>query len=314
MINNYPLIFRNKVLAYYFNNKNVKVKEILTIFGISNGTLYNWANLYRSNNLHEKLPYKKNTKYTINIQKYICKYVKSKCNFSYKLLIMNIKRVFKITCSKSKIYDILKKNNMSRKRIKIKTIIGKKNNLKQKINKFKRKINKLNFNDIISIDETSIDTHIHAYYGWSERGYRINAIKNKGRVRYSVISAISNNKIIHNKLILGSANGEDFKEFVKDVNIKIGNIKKYMLMDNARIHHSKIVKEYVNTINHEIIYNVPYCSEFNPIEMVFSKVKSVLHKKNNIKKEELKKNILKAFNKISKSNLNNYYAKALTFE
>lgn len=40
---------------------------------------------------------------------------------------------------------------------------------------------------------------------------------------------------------------------------------KYLLMDNARIHHSKIVKTYLETTNLKTIYNVAYCPEYNPI-------------------------------------------------
>lgn len=45
--------------------------------------------------------------------------------------------------------------------------------------------------------------------------------------------------------------------------------------DNARIHHSKIVKEMSLNNNISIIYNPPYTHEFNPIELSFSKVKTI---------------------------------------
>jgi transposase len=85
-------------------------------------------------------------------------------------------------------------------------------------------------------------------------------------------------------------------------------------MDNARIHHSKIFTEYMKTVNNKILYNVPYCSELNPIEMVFSKVKSIVHKKdNNENSQKLQKNIKNGFNKITQENLKGYYENSLPF-
>ena len=31
----------------------------------------------------------------------------------------------------------------------------------------------------------------------------------------------------------------------------------YLLMDNARIHHARIVKKYIETTEHKILFNVP---------------------------------------------------------
>ena len=40
-INNYPLLFKKRVVDYY-NESNMQIREILNIFQISNGSLYNW--------------------------------------------------------------------------------------------------------------------------------------------------------------------------------------------------------------------------------------------------------------------------------
>ena len=120
-------------------------------------------------------------------------------------------------------------------------------------------------------------------------------------------------KVISVYIIKGSVNSITFIEFIKDV---IGKIKEknILFMDNARIHHSKIFTAYVKTIKNDILYNVPYCSEYNPIEMVFSKVKSIVHKReNNYDTNNLQKNIKYGFNMIRKSDLEGYYNKSLCF-
>ena len=55
---------------------------------------------------------------------------------------------------------------------------------------------------------------------------------------------------------------------------------KFLFLDNASIHHSKIFKEYCKNNKINIIYNTPYSPEYNPIEIMFSKHKKIVKDKN----------------------------------
>ncbi len=48
---------------------------------------------------------------------------------------------------------------------------------------------------------------------------------------------------------------------------------------NARIHYSKIIKQYINTTSNKLLFNIPYNPETNPIEMYFSKFKRLVRSK-----------------------------------
>jgi transposase len=311
-INCYPLIFRITVVNYY-KLKKTPIIELLNIFKISRSSLYNWVKLYNINKLIEKKQYLKGSKYTDEIRNYTSNYVIKKVNFDYRKLIKNINNKFKIKSHKSSIYTILQNNNITRKRINIKTRYSSKKNIKNKIKQLSKEINIIGRNKIISIDESSFDTHINSYYGWNIKGTQLIVNKIKQRIRYSVISAVSNKNVINTKIIKGSINSVMFIDFIKEVVNKIKN-DSVLFMDNARIHHAKIFTEYMKTIKNKILYNVPYCSELNPIEMVFSKVKSIVHKKNNNENsKKLQANIKNGFNKITQENLKGYYDKSLTF-
>ena len=108
---------------------------------------------------------------------------------------------------------------------------NKKDHTRQK-NIFKKYIKTNALDNIISVDETSIDTYISSDYGWSVKGKIITNIKKKQRIRYTVISAITNNKIIYNKCMKGSANAIDFKKFLISVINKTGH-NYVILLDNA---------------------------------------------------------------------------------
>ena len=56
MTNSYPLIFKQRMVNHY-NKKEHKIDDIIIIFGISRGTLYNWVKQYNGNGLSEKKKY-----------------------------------------------------------------------------------------------------------------------------------------------------------------------------------------------------------------------------------------------------------------
>lgn len=150
-------------------------------------------------------------------------------------------------------------------------------------------------------------------YGWEIKGQKIVKEINTIRKRYTLICAITNKKVLHYKTISGSSNALIFKEFLEELFAK-GIENKYLLLDNARIHHSKIVKEYIDQSSNKLVFNVPYSPEYNPIEMVFSKIKTLIRKKSNNKlPKNLLNNIRIAINKIKSIDLKHFYEKALPF-
>ena len=133
----------------------------------------------------------------------------------------------------------------------------------------------------------------------------------KPRLRYSVISGVSKKKVIFTKLVKGSVKKGEFIDFMKEI-VKRTNNDAVYLMDNARIHKCKELGIMMETIKRRLIYNIPYSPEYNPIEMVFSKVKLMVRKKRtNEKMDKLKKNIMIGFNKITQKDLTGYFDHAL---
>lgn len=179
---------------------------------------------------------------------------------------------------------------------------------------FKKKLKKFSIQNIISIDETSIDSHIENNYGWSKSGKKITITKTHPRIRYTLISAIEYGKVIHSKIIKGSANGEIFLSFMKGLIRKISPNKKYgIILDNARIHHYGKFKTYMNNKPLlDIIYNVPYSPESNPIEKVFNDVKKYLRNVN-ITNKNICEKINESLSEIKSSNIKSYFKKSYDY-
>jgi len=297
------------LIAHKFKkHKGYSVKHILDMYKISNGSLYNWIS--KQGSLFTKTI--RRTKITAPIKCYIRAYVIRNVNFNRYKLIKLIKKNYNVLISVSSIYNILKQMNVTKKKIYKRNKFSSVQKFKRAINEFKNKIANIDINNIISIDETSIDTHICHNYGWSKKGAIIVKTNTKQRIRYTVICAITNKNILHTQIIKGSCNGEQFKNFIIDVINKLSKKRKhYFLLDNAKIHHYTKLKEFINGKTFtEFIYNVPYMPEFNPIEFVFNEVKHTL-KKNNITNLNILKNINKAFKNVNKYNLLKYYKNSL---
>jgi len=210
------------------------------------------------------------------------------------------------------LYKIINKLNITRKKIKKETVVKNKIKHNRDVRKFLKTIKEIPLNKIISIDESHFNNEITSNYGWSIKGKQIfKKIYIKIKKRYTLICAVSNKKVVHYKIIDGSSNAIIFKNFLEELNNKTSN-NKYLLLDNARIHHSKIVKEYMEHISHKLIYNAPYSPEYNPIEKVFSKIKTLVRQKsNNGIPKKLQNNIKYSLKKITSSDLTNYFNKSL---
>jgi transposase len=304
--NNYSLDLKLRIVKVY-NEKILTVPNICKLFCVSKSSVYNWIKLFNDNQLYNKKIYIKPTSFFQNkeIRNFILTYIQLNPNFDYFKLIALIFDSLKIQISKSTLFCIIHDLNLTKKVVKFKKVYGSPEKLEIKKESLKKQIKNINNNKIISIDEISFDTNIINNYAWSPKG--ITVIKSIGATykRLTMICAITNKKILHYKILNNSAKSDTFLQFIKD----IPNIKdKYLFLDNACIHHSKIVSKYVKDNNINLLFNVPYSPEFNPIEIMFSKLKSLVKKTNNNQNlKSLTTNIINSMKYITSNNLNNFF-------
>ena len=178
-------------------------------------------------------------------------------------------RKTKVSINKNYIYRILKKNNITHKKVqkqKYPYDLNKFNNMKEIL---KQNITEIE-NDIISIDETGIVLKRKNDYAWSKIGTKcIIAEPNNYELIYSMCMAINKDRIISYRLTKGTYNGQKYRNFL--MNRVIGKTNnRGILMDNATIHKTKKIKQELLTKNIKVIYNVPYHPEYNPIEYLFN--------------------------------------------
>jgi len=249
-------------------------------------------------------------KYSDTVRTFVADYAINNCRFNVRKLARKLNKKFNDKYNVHNIYYLLGLLNITYKKAKKCIIIDKRKHIKE-TRKLVKTVNKIGHDNIISIDESHYQLNMNRDYGWNYKGSDVTfRQRNNKRLKISLILAISNNKVICSTIVKGSVNGSIFKTFLKKVNRRVKN--KYLLMDNARIHKSKEVKEYIDKTTNKCLFNVPYNPHTNPIEQVFNKSKAIIKEKMSDTYDRLIRSVKYTLNNITSNDLNNFYINSFT--
>jgi len=300
---------------FYFFQKNkynfIEIrKNIKTIFNVSLSTIYTWlpkyiTNLTNINSLYK--PTQKISKITQEIEKFIVDItIKNKIE-RCKTIRKHIINKFNVNLSVKSVYNVLHKNNITNKKVyrRINKLSTEEFTKRKEI--MYNKITEIDEKNIISIDEMGIYLNSNPTYGWAKKGEKCEVFTkdNISQKRVSLIVAMNNKKIIKSELYEQNISGDKYLKFIRELNYK--NKNKHLLMDNAKIHHTKKLKEYTKNKNINILYNIPYCPEFNPIENVNSMIRNEVRYNKNETFDDIKKVLQDFKNKVHKKEFQNIY-------
>ena len=116
------------------------------------------------------------------------------------------------------------------------------------------------------------------YYGRSQGKGRVHSPRpyHRGN-KYSMMSAISINKIVSGLYCEGSVDGEIFTGFIEKCLVPELKPNHKIIMDNVAFHKVSQVEVLIKATGAEIIYLPPYSPDLSPIEL------DVVKSKNNLK-------------------------------
>ena len=301
-----------KINAVRYYLKHQDLRETCKIFHCKYQSLARWVKTYKqTKSVKRKTRKNRNLKITPEIEKYIKEYVKKYPTTTLWEYAKLIKEKFGVQLSDRSIYNILHKNKITRKRIRSKYYPEKREGQeKQDLETFYNKLKQYDYTKTICLDETSIPLNMTLSYGRSRSGTRVIKKTNKYPYkRFNLLCAISAKKVIGWKLYperKGGVKTDDilafYDEFIKD---KYKN--HLVIMDNAVIHKSKIIRETIENSKNDLLYSVPYHPETNSIEEFFSQLKHYIKKESPNTYEEIDKVIKDILaNKITKEHFTNY--------
>jgi transposase len=288
------------------------MRNTCKIFKCKYQSLSRWVKTYKQNkNLNRKTRKNHNIKITPQIERFVKEYVKkypTTTLWEYSKLVYD---KCGVRLSDKSIYNILLENNITRKRLRSKYYPEKREGQeKDDLSEFYKKLTNYDYTKTICLDETSIPLNMSLSYGRSRSGTRVIKKTNKYPYkRYNLLCAISANKVIGWKLYPDRKGGvktpdilEFYDEFIKD---KYKN--HLIIMDNAVIHKSKIIRETIENSKNELLYSVPYHPETNSIEEFFNQLKHYIKKESPNTYEDIHETIQNILaTKITKEHLTNY--------
>ena len=132
---------------------------------------------------------------------------------------------------------------------------------------------------LVFIDETWAKTNMTRRHGRSARGTRLVAKVPHGHWQtLTFLAALRCDKLTAPCVFDGPINGESFLAYVEQVlrpTLKAGDV---VVMDNLGSHKSRAVRAAIRSAGAHLLFLPPYSPDLNPIEQVFSKLKTLLRK------------------------------------
>ena len=146
-------------------------------------------------------------------------------------------------------------------------------------------------------------------YARAVKGKRARGVRpHKRGKNVSMIGAIGLKGVIASANIYGSSDRITFEAFV--VNKLVPQLWKgaCVVLDNSTIHKGEEIQAAIEAVGAKLVFLSPYSPEFNPIENLWSKLKSSLRRIGARSYRDLDLAIAEAYAQISSDNIRNWFA------
>jgi len=132
---------------------------------------------------------------------------------------------------------------------------------------------------LVFLDESGVEDNACIEYGWSKRGNRCYGEKAyQYKRRINMIAGLCNNQIIAPIIFEGSCDTRVFESYVEQVLVKELRVGQLVVMDNINFHHTKRVKDLIESVGCKILFLPTYSPDLNPIEHYWFKIKQQIRK------------------------------------
>ena len=134
-------------------------------------------------------------------------------------------------------------------------------------------------NQLVFIDETSINTKLTKRTGWSPRGERYHTHAPFGSWQtQTFIAGLRHNGLTAPWLVDAPMNAEIFATYIETQLAPSLAPRDIVILDNVPFHKGARIEEIVKARGAWMLFLPAYSPDLNPIEMAFSKLKTLLRK------------------------------------
>ena len=138
----------------------------------------------------------------------------------------------------------------------------------------------MNLEKLVFIDESGAKTNMTRFYGRAKNGAR--AFDSTPGGHWNTTTMISSVRLDGSTapmVVNGATNKEVFKVYIEQFLLPTLNKGDVVILDNLSAHKGKEIRELlVESVGAELWFLPPYSPDLNPIEKMWSKVKSILRK------------------------------------
>jgi transposase len=133
------------------------------------------------------------------------------------------------------------------------------------------------FSRVTFIDESGAMTNLVRSHGRSPQGSRCVAYAPNGHWKVmTAVAAIRLSGMSAAATMACSMDGELFQTYLRLALLPVLGAGDVVVMDNLSSHKHPRVRELIESAGAKLLYLPPYSPDFNPIEMIWSKVKRLL--------------------------------------
>ena len=191
------------------------------------------------------------------------------------------------------------------------TRFGKEIDYKEAFKNFYDKIKKYKIEDLICLDESSIQVGIGFSRGRILMGKRLykDTTSNEIFKKYTLIVAINNNKTV--KWELYKKGGIDTLRLIEFLKELLKNTKnKLIILDNASSHRNDTIKKFIKDSGNDYLHILPYKHYQNAVEQYFNELKYYIKQKQPMNYEKIKESVEYGIKSIKKEHYENYFYNA----
>ena len=169
----------------------------------------------------------------------------------------------------------------------------------------------LNPKKLVFLDETSAKTNMTRLYGRAPIGERlVDRMPHGHWVNTTYVCGLKHDEIVAPHVFEGAMNKNRFLEYLKRHLLPVLNKGDVVVMDNLSAHKGSEVEALIGSKGADVLYLPAYSPDLNPIELSFSKLKSILRKLKIREVGKLRRFLRRSPKLFSKTQCKNYFRHA----
>lgn len=161
---------------------------------------------------------------------------------------------------------------------------------------------------VIYIDEAGIKIGANREYGYSPINTKVYSSKTETSEHITLVAGLTQKGIVAPMTLNGYIDEDAFICYIQYFLLPVITVGYTVIMDNLSSHNSKEIIKLIESKNAKVIYLPPYSPELSPIELAWSKIKSIIRDSCPLSRDSLEDIFAEAINRISLSDSFAYFS------